>query len=264
MFRKTAIVLALAASFLGAQAMDLPKPARELTNKNKTKSAKVTAPKNGGFTKSNQCKNAAKTFVQCAVFNEYASSDGTWADKDCDRKYEAASGDCLAFAWEKVNKNELGETIPAYVAAGTISKAATVEGYVAVPSSNNGDKATAINCKACVAVIKKLMPCVLPITVAAGATDAEIYVALDAKFEECVDKADDLDTVIAYACYPGAINWSVNSGQLTWLSAVPQLTLGGQNGILLEDCPTVQGSLKRNGAVTAKVLKGSGYYFEII
>ena len=39
MFRKAAIVLALAASFLGAQATDLPKPEHELGYKNKTKSA---------------------------------------------------------------------------------------------------------------------------------------------------------------------------------------------------------------------------------
>jgi hypothetical protein len=37
MFRKAAIVLALAASFLGAQAADLPKPVRELKIHNKTK-----------------------------------------------------------------------------------------------------------------------------------------------------------------------------------------------------------------------------------
>lgn len=42
MFRKAAIVLALAVSFLGAQAMDLPKPVeRELTNKNHTKATKA-------------------------------------------------------------------------------------------------------------------------------------------------------------------------------------------------------------------------------
>lgn len=58
MFRKAAIVLALAASFLGAQAMDLPK-ARELTyNKhNKTKSAKP----NSGV------KSKAKTVSLCLV-----------------------------------------------------------------------------------------------------------------------------------------------------------------------------------------------------
>lgn len=56
MYRKAAVVLALAASFLGAQAMDLPK-ARELTgqNKNHTKAAKH----NSGV------KSKAKTVELC-------------------------------------------------------------------------------------------------------------------------------------------------------------------------------------------------------
>ena len=55
MFRKAAIVLALAASFLGAQAMDLPKPVRDLTSKNKTKAAG----------KNNGAKAKAKTVSLC-------------------------------------------------------------------------------------------------------------------------------------------------------------------------------------------------------
>lgn len=55
MFRKAAIVLALAASFLGAQAMDLPKPVRDLTSKNKTKAAG----------KNNGVKAKAKTVQLC-------------------------------------------------------------------------------------------------------------------------------------------------------------------------------------------------------
>lgn len=61
MFRKAAIVLALAASFLGAQAMDLPKPVRELTHKNKTK----PAAHNSGV------KSKTKTAQLCLVGEGY-------------------------------------------------------------------------------------------------------------------------------------------------------------------------------------------------
>ena len=34
------------------------------------------------------------------------------------------------------------------------------------------------------------------------------------------------------------------------------------NEILLQECPNVEGYVKSNGGVTAKILKGSGYYLE--
>ena len=59
MFRKAAIVLALAASFLGAQAADLPKARELFGHKNKTKSAH-------GSTKSgNNVRAKAKTAQLC-------------------------------------------------------------------------------------------------------------------------------------------------------------------------------------------------------
>jgi hypothetical protein len=48
MFRKAAIVLALAASFLGAQAADLPEPVRELKNAHKSATKQT---KHGGNAK---------------------------------------------------------------------------------------------------------------------------------------------------------------------------------------------------------------------
>ena len=55
MFRKAALAVVLAAPFLGAQAMDLPQPVRELTNKNKT----TPAGRNSG------AKSKAKTVDLC-------------------------------------------------------------------------------------------------------------------------------------------------------------------------------------------------------
>jgi hypothetical protein len=61
MFRKAALVLAVAVSLLSAQAMDLPEPMRELTNKNKTKPA-------GG---QSGVKSKAKTVDVCFLRTAY-------------------------------------------------------------------------------------------------------------------------------------------------------------------------------------------------
>lgn len=104
----------------------------------------------------------------------------------------------------------------------------------------------ALNCKACSNVWKKLMSCILPVTVPTGG-DADA--ALQAKAIECALAADELDTTLAYLCTPDAYNFDVVSGKITWARATPQLTIGDISFSLIEVRET---DAVRNASLTVR------------
>lgn len=131
----------------------------------------------------------------------------------------------------------------------------------------------------------------MPVTVVGG----DAGQSLNDKITDCLANADELDIVLADMCAPSSCNVDLDvhdDDQITWIRAIPEIEIDDiyevrlrrhickadssdpsevRSGrfsprltssllpVCLQECNIVEAYVKKNGGVTAKVLKGSAW-----